>query len=388
MRQQQSAQEALHLTGVFGEEIISGQRRAIRLFPYKLALFLSDIFVITLSFAVAAAWTEFHLLGGGAVLFLLVPALMIMGSIQSYNLYNYHLIFFKRTHLANLAKSLFWSLISIGILYSIYEGPKVLSEGWLIPSIALIAVGSLYVKRLGNYSLDLIRGLGFGFLGTGIVALLSLNETPMIFSNSWTVPVGLSLAGGALFGVRFFLVQVVYNKWLRRHFRRQVAVVGSDEEARKITGYIIDRDAPFWVAGFVGSNDVDRLDMAVHKSSLGELKDLPRVVQRENIDELIITDETIDKMTLISILDYCTVAGVNVWFPPKLMPIINMKLYIDNFCGLPMIRLCSQKNSLVFNKIKHALDAIATLPAFILQLPILPVYRRGHQDKLRRTRIL
>jgi len=55
------------------------------------------------------------------------------------------------------------------------------------------------------------------------------------------------------------------------------------------------------------------------------------------------------------------------------MPIIGMKLYIDNFCGLPMIRLCSQKNSWVFNKIKHGLDALITLLLFLLLLPLFMV---------------
>jgi lipopolysaccharide/colanic/teichoic acid biosynthesis glycosyltransferase len=46
-----------------------------------------------------------------------------------------------------------------------------------------------------------------------------------------------------------------------------------------------------------------------------------------------------------------------------------MKLIPDNFCGLPMIRLCSQKNSWLFGKMKYAVDALITLPATLLLLP-------------------
>jgi len=35
-----------------------------------------------------------------------------------------------------------------------------------------------------------------------------------------------------------------------------------------------------------------------------------------------------------------------------------------------MIRLCSQKNTWLFSRIKHSLDALITLPLFILQLPL------------------
>jgi len=52
------------------------------------------------------------------------------------------------------------------------------------------------------------------------------------------------------------------------------------------------------------------------------------------------------------------------------MPIIDVKLHIDRFCGKPMIRLCSQKRSWLFYKLKHVSDALITLPVFVLQLPL------------------
>jgi lipopolysaccharide/colanic/teichoic acid biosynthesis glycosyltransferase len=55
------------------------------------------------------------------------------------------------------------------------------------------------------------------------------------------------------------------------------------------------------------------------------------------------------------------------------MPIIDLKLYIDNFCGLPMIRLGSQKSTFLFNKIKHGLDALVVLPALLVLLPLFLV---------------
>jgi undecaprenyl-phosphate galactose phosphotransferase len=52
------------------------------------------------------------------------------------------------------------------------------------------------------------------------------------------------------------------------------------------------------------------------------------------------------------------------------MPIIDIKLYIDNFCGLPMVRLGTQKNSWVFNKLKHAFDALISIPLLFMLSPI------------------
>jgi undecaprenyl-phosphate galactose phosphotransferase len=106
------------------------------------------------------------------------------------------------------------------------------------------------------------------------------------------------------------------------------------------------------------------------KKRLGDVINLPQIMEDNRVDEVIVTDETIDKKTLIAIVDYCAARRINVWFPPNCMPVISVKLYIDHFCGIPMIRLGSQKNTWLFSKIKYGLDALATLPIFLLQLPI------------------
>ena len=235
----------------------------------------------------------------------------------------------------------------------------------------MIAIGMMLLSRFFWVQLlNIIKSIGISFLIVGIIGLISTDENPIYIINWWVIPIGFFLAVIILMISRYFVVHVVYNIWMRRNFRRQVAIVGSDEEAESIATYIVDNNAPYWVTGIFGEFG---LDISVPKNSLGDLKGLPDIVEQNKIDEIIVTDEMMDKQTLISLLDYCTTKGLTVWFPSKLMPIIDMKLYLDNFCDLQMIRLCSQKNTWLFNKIKHGLDALITLPMFVLLLPFFIV---------------
>ncbi len=177
------------------------------------------------------------------------------------------------------------------------------------------------------------------------------------------------LGVGFLCLARLFLVHIVFTKWLRRYFRQQALVIGTNEEATTITNHVVRLNAPFWIAGVVGSRPLDHSQTLARKECLGELRDLPAIVEKEKIDNIIVTDEDIEKPVLISLLDFATSEGLTVWFPPNLLPIIAMKLIPDNFCGLPMIRLCSQKHSWLFSKMKYALDAMITLPATVLLFP-------------------
>jgi undecaprenyl-phosphate galactose phosphotransferase len=270
--------------------------------------------------------------------------------------------------MVNIGKSLGWGLFTLGIITAIFMWVQLVSDYYLIAIIFLIAIGMMLLSRFfWNQLLNIIKSIGFSFLIVGMIGLVIPDENLIYMTNWWSISVGFLLSVIILTVTRYFVVHVVYNIWMRRSFRRQVAIVGSDEEAKRITNHIVDHNAPYWVAGIVGEYG---LDISVPKESLGALNKLPDIVEQNKIDEIIVTDENIDKITLISLLDYCTNEGLTVWFPQKLMPIIGMKLNIDNFCDLQMIRLCSQKYNWLFDKIKHCFDALVALPIFVLLCPL------------------
>jgi exopolysaccharide biosynthesis polyprenyl glycosylphosphotransferase len=345
-----------------------------RVSPYKLVLAFHDFFAAIVAFG-------FSLWANGLNLYMredfsqarvvLVISLMVIAFFPTYNLYNYHLIFSLKRHIASLLKSVGWSFLSLGILVSAFTWPDFFVGKFSLPVVFCVALGLMAASRFfGDQVLNLLKSIGLAFLAIGIILLISPDRSPVILDQWATIPTGLGLALGIFLISRSLLVHVVFNKWMRRRFRRQIAIVGSNKEAQNITNHIIRQNAPFWVSGIIGRQDTENLEVSVSKDRLGGLEDLPDIAKQKEIDEIIVTDENIDQKVLISLLDYCTSEGLTVWFPPKLMPIIDMKLYIDSFCGLSMIRLCSQKNTWMFNKIKHGLDALVTLPMFLLLVPV------------------
>ena len=354
-----------------GSDAIKKKILLIPFSPYKLALVTHDLTVVALVFGLGAAVTGFnfyfrenlHQIGA---LFLI--SMMTIAFFPSYHLYSHHLIFSKKRHLVCLSKSFVYSLLSLIIVFSLCTWPD-LTSAFFFAAIGLIMISKFLLHKESN----ILRSVGLSFLISGILILLTGDEGSVVVNNWLVTLISFLMSVGILLVSRRLLVRVVFNGWLRHHFRRQVAVIGSDQEAERIINYVIDHNAPFWVTGIVDRQGGDKLSVSVPKNHLGELRDLPDIVDREKIDELIVTDENMDKRTLISLLDYCTSLGLTVWFPPKLMPIIVTKLQIDNFCGLPMIRMCSQKNTWVFNKLKHGLDALLALPIFIFLLPLFLV---------------
>lgn len=346
-----------------------------RFSPYKLALFSVDLISCIATFSIYLWIIGLNILLDDKLrqfYILVIFCLTIISFFPTYYLYKYYRIFSSKNHLINVVKAFGWGLMSVGIIIFIYMFPVFPAE-WsvIVPIIFFGAIGLLVLSRyLGDQFLNFLKSVGISFLAIGLIEMVSFGKNLIFIERWWAIFIGVLVAAAVVLLSRYLLVSVIFNKWLRRRFRKQIVVVGSDEEAKRITNRIIELNAPFWVTGFVGGQEVRHLDAAIPKARLGELKDLPVIVEKEKISEIIVTNENIDKRVLITLLDYCTSEGINVWFPPKLMPIIDMKLYIDSFCGIPMIRLCSQKHTWVFNKIKHGLDALAALVMFLLLLPV------------------
>jgi exopolysaccharide biosynthesis polyprenyl glycosylphosphotransferase len=351
--------------------------RSSRFAPYKIALFFQDVVVVCLAF-----WIGVWLTGLVPSVFdqptqfgfLFILALTAMGFFPTFNLYKYRFIFMKKTHLVSHIKALVWGLFSVGIVIVIQRYPRLIEAEGVLILVAGFAICFLLLSRYRLAELlHLLKAMGLAFVAVGLFGLFSGEKSFLIAVHGgallWTILLSLLV----VLTTRFLMVHLVFSNWFRRHFRRQAAIVGSDEEAKRITEHIVTYNAPFWIAGFLGSPDGKEGFLPRSKVVLGELKNLPSVVQKEKLDDIIVTDEGMDKRLLISLLDYCTSEGLSVWFSPRMMPIIDVKVYIDNFCGIPMIRLCSQKHEWVFNKLKHGLDALIALPAFLLLLPLFMV---------------
>jgi len=374
----QNGEEALPFVPVLkGSDAVGARAPRIGISSYQFTLAGLDVIICLFAFWLAARTTGLIWLIEGepaqyACLFL--HSLVLIAFFTSYHLYSYHHIFVPKAHLVYLLKALCWSILTLGILFGIYTYPQ-LFRGMealvltMIAAVVLMVLSTFYWR----YLIHLLKAMGVSFVLTGIMAYLIPDEKPYVLHDWSTMVAGVAVAFGLFLAARFFLVHVVFSRWLRRRFRRQILVLGTGEEARKITDHVVRLNAPFWVGGFIGPKGSDPMDMPGKKKRLGELRDLPKIFRKERIDDILVTDETIDKPVLISLLDYGTSQGIDIWFSPKLLPIIEMKMHIDMFCGIPMIRLCSQKNSWLFSKVKYGLDALITLPAMLLLLPLFAV---------------
>ena len=341
---------------------------------YKPILFLVDIGILLFSFTLAACISkpdraDFNF-GSLTVLSLMLTAI-ITSHFWTFDLYSYNANFIWKNHFKNIIKALAWCMVCLSLFAILLFWPNVLSDRIVIPfAVAFLSFLSL-TRKWGNTLIkNMAYALAVSVLSIGVLWFFSAERISTFKVHIGYVPLFFVVSSGLIILGRYLTVSLVFNGWMRKIFRWAIVIIGSNEEAEAFANYIIQNDAPYYIKGVINTCNHDSLNCAIPKCSLGNIYQLPEIAAKTEIDDVVITDDTIGKDLLLNILDYCVEQRLNVWFTPKVLPIFNLKLNTKSVGGLPMIGLCAQKNSWMFDKVKHGLDALVALPLFVLLLPI------------------
>jgi len=346
-------------------------------FSYKPVLAAHDV-LVALGAAAAGAWlAERGVYPGSSTLevaFLLLTGLIPVAFFTSFRLYSYHLIYSRRFHLSRLALAFGLSLLNFGAVVFTYTWARTIPPSWFIPFWVGLAFFLLTLNRFAEDKMTvMVKAFGLACVVVGLAGLVGPPDDPIILRHIDALTAGVAFSVPLLTVGRFALVHLAFNAALRRRFRRQMLIIGTDGEAERIADCIIRQNAPFWIVGVVGVRGGDRLQSVVQKRNLGRLDEMEAIFAGNDIQEVVITDEAVTKPELVGLLDLFTTQGMNAWFLPKLMPIIDLKLYIDNLCGIPMIRLEYRRYRFVFRRVKHALDTGLALLGLVMSLPVFAV---------------
>lgn len=348
-----------------------------RFWPFHAGLAIHDVVM-----AFSGLWITNWLLGlpftgsGAATahFVLAVQTLLILSFFPVYHLYSYHLVFSRIKHRQALSRAMAYGVLSLSLVIGYFAFPSLRAD-FPMGSWALLGGGIAGGILLVLYSVQslhgILRALGVALIGAWILEWTPYGQGAFVYAQAWSLPFGMLFATVLLGAGRAFVLGTVYNRWLRRYYRRQVAIIGSNQAAKEITSQVVAHNAPFWVAGLIGCGD--SLGTTIAKECLGDIVELPHLVKSNQLSDIILTEERMDKRTLISLLDFGLSNGVTIWFSPSLLPIIDRKIYSDNFCGIPMIKMCSQTRTALFNRVKYALDALVALPLFVMLLPLFGV---------------
>ncbi len=253
--------------------------------------------------------------------------------------------------------------------------PLVRTQGALIVVYSLVWIVifqhfSLYKLNLfmsfGEQVWAIFKSLVYGLLGliliTFVIKRLDFVESRLVLAMF----VGISLIAISLFRTLVFkpMFSLASQKKI---IRRKVLIVGGDRTAKMVAAEIDEDDRHgFDVVGFVNDELAAGELVFEHLQNVGRLDDLNSLVERYDIDEIIIAESDVTHSSLLDIIDKAQATRAEVRLVSELYNIIPEKVLLEKYLGIPIVKMPQNYDNALFSVYKRAFDFVLTVIGLIV----------------------
>ena len=208
---------------------------------------------------------------------------------------------------------------------------------------------------------------------TGIIIMVVVTfiYRPLVYSRLLFFYTGALIV--ALLGFSRLVKSIVLHKLRQRGIGVvRTLIVGAGEVGRTIMRNIVAQPGlGYQVVGFVDDNpEKGHKDIGRFKG-LGSIDNLPRIVQEESIDEVIITLPWMYHRKIISIMTQCEREGVRARLVPDLFQMSLSRMDVDDLGGVPMIGVKEISITGWKSVTKRAIDFTIALVGLIVLSPLM-----------------
>lgn len=156
----------------------------------------------------------------------------------------------------------------------------------------------------------------------------------------------------------------------RRNNLRSVLVVGTGDAARRITDvFQRHRTLGLFVAGYVQANEQN--DPSKDWNVLGSFDEIEQIVKEHQPDMVVYTLNDQRDEQLITLLDICDQAGINLKIVPGYSGLVAAKGDVETLEGIPVISIREVPARIGFNRfIKRTFDVFFSVLVVVLLSPL------------------
>jgi undecaprenyl-phosphate galactose phosphotransferase len=216
----------------------------------------------------------------------------------------------------------------------------------------------------------MLKAFYYGILNIVFVSLL--NEDSAIVDSRFIVFVFAMIVVPMLYVVRIEFLRAVFIKFSNSGFKRNVIILG-DGKAGKLLATKLMYENPIGlnILGFIDDRKQIDEEVVIGKKVIGHLSDIEKIIDQNEVDELIIADDDPNSEHVLNVIDICKRFNVNVRVSSELFDIVSKKLVTERYADIPVIDVSSHYNNLFTLGMKRTIDIVLSSLALLILSPIL-----------------
>jgi exopolysaccharide biosynthesis polyprenyl glycosylphosphotransferase len=267
-------------------------------------------------------------------------------------------------------------LTGLAYLTPIMHGGNAYAIFGALTFVAVLSSGGIYSRRrllhLEKILSRLFRaGMLWSIFFAGFIALLGGVRMATFEFTAATVCLGAT----GLFTWRLLLHRVISDEGIARHLRQRILLIGWTPEAGRLCQSVWQfRRDPCEIVGYV---EVSRshCEAPANVPCLGELKDLPRILEENGINVAWLSDVNGDGEWIPQIAGQCEKEMVEFKIIPSYFPILVSAMHVETVCGTPILGVDRLPlNQFHVRLLKRLIDIAGAAVGLVLTAPIIACF--------------
>jgi len=226
------------------------------------------------------------------------------------------------------------------------------------------------ILNRATHLITVIKALYYGALN--IVLISFLIKSTDIIDSRLIIFTFILFALPSLYFIRIELLRHLYVKLKNNQFKRNVIIVGDGNSGRLLAAKLMfENPIGIEIIGFVDDDLPVGENVVSKKKVLGSTLQLPDIIKKYKIDEILIAIEDEGYERFLQILDDCKRLNVSVRLTSELFGVVARKIGTEKYIDIPVIDVAPQ----YFNKVnllfKRIFDLLIATSLVILLSPLL-----------------
>ncbi|NWF89810.1 MAG: sugar transferase [Ignavibacteriaceae bacterium] len=251
--------------------------------------------------------------------------------------------------------TIFFAILSIGIFLFIYQYNS-------LYKINIILTRAAHLTAI-------IHSIFYGFITIIVISFL--------IKSAWITDSRLTL-------LTFTIILLLYSYVLRveiyrrlyiglknKQFKRNLILVGGGKAGQLLaTRLIFENAIGVNIIGFIDDNKKIGSPIVGNKSVIGNVAQIPFLVAKHEVDEILIVIDNITYERLLEILDTCKSLDVNVRLASELFDVVVKKVSTEKYAEFPVVDVSPRINNTINLLMKRFFDVISAGLGIIFLSPI------------------
>jgi len=171
--------------------------------------------------------------------------------------------------------------------------------------------------------------------------------------------------------LRVEIYRRLYIIMKNKQFSRNVILVGGGKAGQLLaTRLIFENSIGINIIGFVDDNKKIGTPIVGNKTVIGNVAQIPFVIQKYDVDEILIVIDNISYERLLEILDTCKSLDVNVRLASELFDVVVKKVSTEKYADFPVVDVSPRINNTINLFMKRFVDILAAGLGLVFLSPI------------------